>query len=192
MVIRTAFKRYFLALFAMLGLAAAGARAEGFDPSVLSPASVFVQAGFAEEQTRAYVLGLTWDWNWQKQFSWLIASGYFEADAGRWITDRNGVSGSAWATQIGLTPVLRVKPDFARHWFAEIGVGANVILPLYRSRDKQFSTEFNFGDHLAIGRQFGTHDNQEIALRLQHFSNGGIDHPNPGENFIQLRYSHRL
>ena len=29
----------------------------------------------------------------------------------------------------------------------------------------------------------------ELALRLQHFSNAGIKHPNPGENFVQLRYA---
>ncbi len=27
----------------------------------------------------------------------------------------------------------------------------------------------------------------EWLLRLQHFSNAGIEHPNPGENSVQLR-----
>lgn len=30
------------------------------------------------------------------------------------------------------------------------------------------------------------------ALRLQHFSNASIRHPNPGENFVQLRYARRF
>jgi len=168
------------------------AHAQRIDTSALMPASVFVQAGFAEEKTRAYVAGLSWGWHWQKQFSAFTATGYFEAAFGRWETERNGVSGSAWATQVGLTPVLRLQPAVLPKWFAEIGIGANVILPIYRSREKQFSTEFNFGDHFAVGRQFGAHNEHELAVRIQHFSNGGIDHPNPGENFIQLRYSHRL
>ena len=29
----------------------------------------------------------------------------------------------------------------------------------------------------------------ELALRVQHYSNAGIRHPNPGENFVQLRGS---
>jgi hypothetical protein len=29
----------------------------------------------------------------------------------------------------------------------------------------------------------------EVALRVEHFSNAGISHPNPGENFLQLRLS---
>ena len=32
----------------------------------------------------------------------------------------------------------------------------------------------------------------EWSLRFQHFSNGRIKNPNPGENFLQFRYTHRL
>ena len=35
------------------------------------------------------------------------------------------------------------------------------------------------------------HDGRdEIELRAEHYSNGGIAHPNPGENWFQLRYMH--
>jgi hypothetical protein len=39
---------------------------------------------------------------------------------------------------------------------------------------------------------FGPADEDEIALRVQHYSNGGIKQPNPGINFLQLRYAHRF
>ena len=68
----------------------------------------------------------------------------------------------------------------------EVGIGANLLFPIYQTHDKRFSTAFNFGDHLAIGYR---HGNREFALRLQHFSNAGIKYPNPGEDFIQLRYA---
>lgn len=186
--------RRFCSLLVLMTLSAmsTAVRAENFDFGMLSPDTLFLQAGFAEKQTRAYVLGLTWDWNWRRQFSSLTVSGYFEAQAGRWETERDGLGGSAWATQVGLTPVLRFTPAAAERWFAEIGIGANFILPVYRSGNRQFSTEFNFGDHFAVGRRFGRTARQEVAVRIQHFSNGGIDHPNPGENFVQLRYSLRL
>jgi hypothetical protein len=45
---------------------------------------------------------------------------------------------------------------------------------------------------MAVGRMFGAERQHELVLRLEHFSNAGIDHPNPGENFVQLRYAHRL
>jgi lipid A 3-O-deacylase len=127
------------------------------------------------------------------KYSLLTASGYFEADVGRWTTDDRGVNSSTWATQVGLTPVIRLQPAGAMsHWFAEIGVGANYIVPLYRTGHKRFSTEFNFGDHFGVGRQFGERRQHELMVRVQHFSNAGIDHPNPGENFVQLRYSRRF
>jgi lipid A 3-O-deacylase len=159
----------------------------------LIPSTAFVQAGIGDQSTRAYIGGFTWDWNWRHHYGFGTLSGYFDADFGRWTTDRNGVKGYAWMTQVGLTPVLRFRPTgAAADWFAEIGVGPNYILPLYRSGSKRFSSEFNFGDHVAIGRDFGGRDQHELALRAEHFSNAGISHPNPGENFVQLRYSYRF
>jgi lipid A 3-O-deacylase len=98
----------------------------------------------------------------------------------------------AWITQLGVTPVLRWSMSASPStWFAEAGIGANVLLPVYRSSDKSFSTAFNVGDHLAVGRAFGASGRHELALRVQHFSKAGIKHPNPGENFVQLRHSWR-
>ena len=186
--------RRYLAVIAVLTLSS-GARclaAQSFVDDLI-PSTVFVQAGIGDQSTRAYIAGVTWDWDWRQHYAFGTLSGYFDADFGRWTTDRNGVEGYAWMTQVGLTPVLRFRPaGAAADWFAEIGVGLNYILPLYRSGSKRFSTEFNFGDHVAIGRDFGSRGQHEIAVRAEHFSNAGIAHPNPGENFAQLRYSYRL
>jgi lipid A 3-O-deacylase len=161
--------------------------------SALAPQQVFAQAGFARE-ARAAVIGLTWSSPWQRPIAGGVASLYWEASFGRWASDAGTAqSSSAWVTQIGLTPVLRWQPGVEdQRWFLEAGIGANVLLPVYRSRDKRFSTAFNFGDHVAVGLRFGEGAQHELALRLQHFSNAGIKHPNPGENFVQLRYSHPL
>jgi lipid A 3-O-deacylase len=176
-----------------LGLSIAPVRAAQFDLAELKPSTLFIQAGVGDQRTEAYMGGVTWDGNWHKQYSFVDVSGYFEAALGRWTTREGGISSSAWATQIGLTPVIRLRPSGNAHdWFAELGVGANYIVPLYRTDHKRFSTEFNFGDHLSIGRQFGGHRQHELALRVEHFSNAGIAHPNPGENFLQLRYAHWL
>ena len=164
-----------------------------FDLSALRPSTLFVQAGIGDQSTRAYVAGATWDWNWRREYSFVTATGYFEADIGRWATNDHGVRSSAWVTQVGLTPVIRLQPSGAfSHWFAELGVGANYIVPLYRTGNKRFSTEFNFGDHFGVGHQFGERRQHELTMRVQHFSNAGIKRPNPGKNFLQLRYSRRL
>lgn len=169
------------------------AMAEGSGNAVvhaLIPTSAFVQAGVGDQNTRAYVGGLTWEPPWHHQPGPVALGGYFEAAFGKWSTRQGGVNSSTWISQISLTPVLRLRSTGAlQPWFAEIGVGANYIVPLFETGHKRFSTNFNFGDHLGIGRDFGPH---ELAARLQHFSNAGIGHPNPGENFVQLRYAYRF
>ncbi len=178
-----------LAAISIAGLAGTSA-AHGLVGPILRPTSLFIQAGSGDQSTHAYVAGATWSWKaWHGGHGW-TASAYFEADVGRWSTDEHGRSTSAWTTQLGLTPVLRIQPTgSAQAWFAEIGVGANEIVPLYQTGHKRFSTEFNFGDHFGIGRRLGRGDRQELVLRVQHFSNAGIAEPNPGENFVQLRYA---
>lgn len=184
--------RYFASLVAAALLAASGAaQAKSFEPSDLLPSALFVQAGRAEQNTQSYVAGASWDWGWSKQYSFGAFTGFSEISFGRWITE-NGYKGSSWATQVGLTPVIRFRPATASQWFAELGIGANFIVPLFRNEEKRFSTKFNFGDHAAVGYQFGERRQEEVSLRFQHFSNAGIDHPNPGENFFQLRYAHRF
>ena len=168
------------------------ANAQGLS-SALRPASVFGQVGLGDQQTQAYLVGATWDWNRSYRFGPGTISGYFEGAFGRWTTRDNGIRSTAWPTQISVTPVLRLRPTGSLSpWFAELGVGANYIVPVFDSGRKRFSTEFNFGDHLAIGRDFGPHQRQELALRVEHFSNAGLAHPNPGENFVQVRYAYRF
>ena len=155
----------------------------------LAPVSAFVQAGFGDQRTNAYVIGATFYLPFRFDFRAGTLTVYAEASVGRWHTEGESRGTTAWPTQLGATPVLRLYPRRAPNWFAEIGVGPNYIVPLFHSGGKRFSTEFNFGDHAAIGRRFG---DSEVELRIQHFSNAGIAHPNPGENFFQVRYAHRL
>ena len=110
---------------------------------------------------------------------------YGELAIGRWFVQNDRSS-----MQYGLTPFLRYTD---RHGlFVEVGIGLNAITPIFRSRDHQFSTTFNFGDQLGFGWRFGTSRENEIALRLQHFSNAGIKKPNPGQDFGVLRYARRF
>ena len=158
------------------------------------PSMVFMQAGAVDTHTDAYAVGASWDWHWGRQYRFGLLTGYTEATIGRWHTDQPIPHGSSWFTQVGVTPVLRLFPEFSgngeHRWFTELGVGANYITPLYHTRSKTFSTEFNFGDHVPFGRVMGLRRQASVALRLQHFSNGGIDAPNPGENFAQLRWTY--
>ena len=158
----------------------------------LAPQSAFVQYGTTRDTDSATV-GVTWDWSRRWSLSSGELSGYWEASLGRWRGPGVGDSRWAYTTQIGITPVFRWRPDGGGSpWFFEAGIGANALTPVYHTERKGFSTVFNFGDQLAVGRSFGEQREQELALRVQHFSNGGIKEPNPGETFVQLRYVYRF
>lgn len=178
-------QRWLLLLVCLVSvLGARPSRAEGLMPEI-----GFVQLGRSEE-TRATVFGVIWPWDKAWSMGGGQWSGYWELALGRWSTP--GVDGRdrAWVTQFGVTPVFRFRPRAgASRWFFEAGIGVTVMTPIYRSPSKRFSTAFNFGDHLAVGRNFGENGRHELSLRYQHFSNGGVRHPNPGEDFIQLRYA---
>jgi hypothetical protein len=169
----------------------AQARERPGDESPVRPSTVFAQAGVAEH-AHALVAGLTWDSAWQRRWRLGQARLYWEASLGRWTATHEHRDSSGLITQIGLTPVLRIEPSRGTAWFFEAGIGVNVLTPIYQNGGKRFSTAFNFGDHLALGRRFGEGGRHEIAVRIQHFSNGGIRRPNPGEDFLQLRYSVRI
>jgi len=65
-------------------------------------------------------------------------------------------------------------------------------MPVFRSRDREFSTEFNFQSHLAVGyvlRERGEHD---FGLRIGHLSNAGIRDPSPGMDFGSLHYTRQF
>ena len=155
----------------------------------LLPDAFFVQLG-AGDSTDTVTLGLQWHPRWRMPFAGGALSTYVEASFGRWSLD-SAPRTHAWVTQLGFTPVLRWRPRGGESpWFAEAGIGVNIVAPIYRNEDRQFSTTFNFGDHIGIGRNFGEHRRHELALRYEHFSNAGISHPNPGLNFAQLRYTY--
>ena len=117
--------------------------------------------------------------------------GYTEVDLGRWRT-RGRISDDNF-TRFGVTPVLRLYPRaLGGSWFAEAGVGLNWISPKYRNDARVFSTTFNFGERIAVGRRFGEKQSREISLGFEHYSNADIKQPNPGENFVNLRFAYRF
>jgi len=96
-------------------------------------------------------------------------------------------------TQVGVVPMLRYRFDAGQSpWFLEGGVGLSYIDGNYRRGDQAFGTQWNFSDHLGIGRNFGTDRRHELGVVVKHVSNAGLKMPNPGETFYQLRYGYRF
>lgn len=173
----------------LLSHAANGAGPSG-GPAGWRPSSTFIQLGYSEGSESA-AIGATWNWERRREQRIGTVTGHWEFVLGQWRGSAE--DGRSWVSQVGITPVLRLYPAaWPAGWFVEGGIGVNIVAPKYRGDGERFGTTFNFGDHLAIGARFGAAGEHEIALRIQHFSNAGIKQPNPGENFVQLRYSRAL
>ena len=172
-----------LALAAAFCALALPAAAEG-----LRPGGYYVQGGLGARGIWDASVGLTWPWAWKSSLLGTEVGGITEAYVAHW--DSKTLAGSRKGfTQVGLVPVFRFRLDQGRSpWFGEAGIGVSLMDQHFVTTDKQFTTSFNFVDVLGVGRSFGATRSQEIGVRLQHVSNAGIRVPNPGQNFLQLRY----
>ncbi len=158
-----------------------------------SAPSVYVQGGWAERQTDSATLGVTLPWtSWRSELWGSEVRGYWDIYASRWSYDGES-GGSGHATLAGVTPTFRLRPDSGRSpWFLEGGIGITYMDKRYHTSHKEFSTRYNFASHLGLGYSLGAQRQHEIAIRVQHLSNAGIKRPNPGENFVQLRYAYHF
>ncbi len=176
----------------MLGLALLTIAQSATAQTISTPVSVFLEGG-GTRHTGRVGLGATWDSTrqWRLGDGWLKL--YGEASIARWRYPSADGSGHSGLTQFALIPVLRYRPEAGSSpWFAEAGIGLTLTSRRYQTPTKAFSTRFNFGDHLALGRNLGAAQQHELALRVDHFSNGGYKKPNPGATFLELRYAYRF
>lgn len=153
----------------------------------------YVQGGMGASDAYAANIGVTLPWQkWTYALGSGQITGHWDLFASHWsshmITDERQRS-----YVFGVIPSFRWRGDQGQSaWFAQAGTGLAWSTAYYQSRDKQFSTRYNFATHLAVGANFGARREHEVMVRIEHFSNAGIKRPNPGENFLQLRYAHRF
>lgn len=138
-------------------------------------------------------VGVQWDWGvkWFETGSWYLG-GYWDASVGYWHSSDAG--GSHDIGDFGLTPVFRFQSSTTDGFspYVEAAVGAHFLTDKTITQRRHFSTSFQFGDHVGAGLRFGDHAQYDLGYRLQHLSNAGIDSPNPGINFHQLRFSYHF
>ena len=152
---------------------------------------MFIEGAVAGRGTYSATVGALWPWGWKRD-SWAgELSGISELWVSHWSARQ--VAGRESFSQVGIQPLLRLRFEGgASPWFMEGGVGLSYTDVMYHTQDKQFSTKFNFIDSIGAGRSFGEDRKREVSLRITHFSNASIKTPNPGENFLQLRYAIRF
>jgi len=151
--------------------------------------SLYLQAGVAEYSAHSATIGVTLPWNWSYALGSGAVTGQWDVSLGhvsarpqnhdrRGLTALGGGINLRWRGRQGTSP-----------WFVEAGTGVVLHSRHYASADKYFSTRYNFASHLGIGRNFGPQGRHALGLRVQHVSNAGVKNPNPGDNFLLVRYS---
>lgn len=172
-------------------LAAAAAALLTVLPAQAEPtlkSGVYLQYDRAPDDTRVGTIGITAPIQWSSTLWGTKAGAYWDLYYSRLSSTGDGRNVTR---MVGLVPSFRFRFNQGlSSWFADAGIGVTYTDRMFRTREKEFSTRFNFASHLGLGYSFGTRMQHELQLRLQHVSNAGIKEPNPGENFVQLRYGY--
>ena len=182
-------KTTFLRL-AAAGLLLAGAQAtHALD---LRPDGVSFQAGAGRHGAAMAGVGIVWDWDFQRMRRKAELTAHTEVMLNGWRAHALG-GGNQSLAQVVVLPSLRMRLARGESpWFIELGIGASYLTEDYVTPDKTFSTRWNFYDMLGLGYSLGAEHQHELGLRWVHVSNAGVRKPNPGEDFVQLRYVRRF
>lgn len=120
---------------------------------------------------------------WQANRFVLLAG--LEGSVGSWQADQKFPDRSL--TDIGVTPIFKLKKNERAPWYAEVGIGAH-LLSNVRIKDYTKSTQFQFGDQFGLGWE----NNQwRIGYKYLHISNANIETPNPSTDFHMIEMGYR-
>jgi hypothetical protein len=160
-------------------------------PGLVDSASLEVGGGDKVQMVRV-AAQKDWNQHWLASSNGYHLSGYWDANLAQWRGNapNNTSDRHQNITVIGLTPVFRYERDDKLGLYGEGGIGVSLFSELYRNADNRLSTAFEFADHIGVGYVL---DNKwDLSARIQHYSNGGIKHPNSGVNWFVLRAAYRF
>jgi lipid A 3-O-deacylase len=154
-----------------------------FASPALGVDAVALELGGGEEHTSLLRIAVVDFWRDRpRPFGDWRFDGYWEFSAAVWDNPEESTA------NIGATPVFRLARGSG---YVEGAIGFHLVQTRI-SAERVFGTSFQFGDHIGAGFYFGEDRRFDLGLRLQHLSNAGIRHPNPGINFVLIRLQYRL
>lgn len=173
-----------LAALALLAGAQAAQAAQAAD-GIIDGAALEVGSGAKVQFLRGSVQS-DWSARWFSNYGYHLG-GYWDANLAQWRGNDSNANrgGHQNITVVNLTPVFRIQRDDKLGFYGEGGIGVSLFSHLYDNNEKRLATAFQFGDHIGAGYVF--ENKWEAGFKLQHYSNGGIKHPNGGVNFLVLK-----
>jgi lipid A 3-O-deacylase len=139
-------------------------------------------------------LGAQWNWqkSWPARGGWNI-TGFWDALIGHWH-GRESVAQNRNIVEVGGGPVFRLSPASSASVlpFLEYGFGFRLLSRTRINRDREFSTAFQFANHIGAGVRFGPDRRYDLMLRFQHISNASIKKPNDGINLSEVRLAYHF
>ena len=115
-------------------------------------------------------------------------SAYWDAGIARWSLQGH----ENWVGRLGLAARYEFKSESTWAPYIEYGVGGAYVPHMQVTNTRYFSTHFQFANRVEIGYRFGSQHENELGLQFLHYSNANIKKPNPGADFINLRYTRRF
>lgn len=125
---------------------------------------------------------------WALGEAWRL-SAYTVASVANWRAREETEHRELW--DLGIAPVFRLERARTLPYL-EASLGAHLLSRRQINGNREFSTAFQFGEFVGAGVAFGARHELDLALRLQHVSNGGIKNPNPGLTFVSLALGYRF
>ena len=119
----------------------------------------------------------------------LAIKGYWDLSLAQWRgnSHRDNPGEHQNITEIGVTPMFRLQRPGSK-FYGEAGIGAHLLSETYDNNGRRLSNALQFGSQLGIG--YNLSPRADVGLSIQHYSNGGIKHPNSGVNFVSMKVSY--
>ena len=163
------------------------------DLARVTQAQRFELVGGYGEQTDSYRIAFHWHLfakalrKWDMEIS--LATNYSVFDG-----EEDEAGDPVRMRDLGITPTFTFYSHSTWQGFRpyiEGGIGFHYLTDKEFTA-KDFSTNFQFGDHIGLGVKFGNRNHLRLAYQFQHLSNAGIREPNPGINFHHLNFGVNL
>ena len=142
---------------------------------------IAVEYGRGDDRTNLLRLSMVDKWHKNAERDppeWRLA-GYWDLSAAVWDNIEDSTA------DIGFAPVFRIQK---RQYYVEGAIGLHLV-QTHISSHRVFSTSFQFAEHFGAGVRSGKYT---YGVQAQHLSNGGLNHPNPGINFLIVKLQYEL